>query len=51
LRPEALVVYQDERERVQVLSDDGAKPVGGMSCKDDGVKPESKRFRSAWIRP
>ena len=51
LQPEALVVYPDERERVQIFSDDGAKPVDGKSCKDDGVKPESRSFRSAWIRP
>jgi hypothetical protein len=51
LQPEALVIYPDERERVQVLSDDGARPVGGKACKDERVKPESKSFRSVWIRP
>lgn len=51
LRPEALVVYPEEKTRIQVLSDDGTEPVKGEECKDQTVKPEDKRFRSIWINP
>ncbi len=45
LHPESLIVYPDKK--IQLLSDDGMKRVGGERCKH--VAPEKRRFRSIWI--
>lgn len=46
--PEALVVYPGGA-KVQVLSDDGERRVGGKACQD--AAPAQRRFRSAWVSP
>jgi len=51
LHPEALIIYPDEKARMQVLSDDGSELVGGTECKDEKVKAQDKQFRSIWISP
>jgi hypothetical protein len=47
LQPEALLVYPQEKSRVQVLSDDGMKSVNGTPCKEADAKQRS--FRSVWV--
>lgn len=47
LNPEALIIYPEEKTKVQVLGDDGSKQVDGMDCKD--APPEKRRFRSRWL--
>jgi hypothetical protein len=49
LHPEALIIYPEEKTKVQVLSDDGTEQVDEKDCKDEEVKPEKKSFRSIWI--
>ena len=48
LHPEALVVYPEEKTRIQILSDDGSEPINGEACKDL-AKPQDKGFRSIWV--
>lgn len=48
--PEALIIYpQMGLSRIQVLSDDGNRKVGGQNCKDL-KNPNDRSFRSFWIR-
>ena len=47
LTPEAVVVYPGNPLRVQVLSDDGTKPVDGVPCKD--AVPGKRSFRSLFV--
>jgi hypothetical protein len=49
LQPEALVIYQDKKDKIQVLSDDGTRSLTGIECKDAPVTQQ--RFRSLWISP
>jgi hypothetical protein len=49
LHPEALVVYPSEKNRIQVLSDDGAEQVKGQDCKDMKKTPKNQSFRSIWV--
>jgi len=46
LHPEALIAYPGEKT-VQILSDDGTKPVEGKECKE--AAPEKRSFRSVWV--
>jgi hypothetical protein len=46
LTPEGLVVH-GEGERIQVLSDDGARKKKGVRCKDR--QPKGQAFRSVWV--
>jgi hypothetical protein len=46
LHPEALIVYPGEKT-VEILSDDGDKPIDGKKCKN--VPPEKRSFRSIWV--
>lgn len=48
LNPEVLIVYPEEPNRVQILSDDGTEPVNGTECKDLS-KAEKKSFRGLWL--
>lgn len=48
INPEALVTYPDMLTKVQVLSDDGGRLVGGGECKS--ASPEQRRFRGVWIK-
>jgi hypothetical protein len=47
LRPEALVVYPGNSNRVQLLSDDGKQQPGAKKCKD--TEKGERRFQSVWI--
>jgi len=47
LRPEALVIYPGDPNRVQLLSDDGKQQPGGKKCKD--MEKSERRFQSIWI--
>jgi len=47
LRPEAIVIYPGDPNRVQLLSDDGKQQPGGKKCKD--MEKSERRFRSIWI--
>lgn len=49
LQPEAIVIYQDERNKIQILSDDGAKSLEGVDCKDAPLALQ--RFSSLWVSP
>ena len=49
LQPEALIIYPGEKGGIQILSDDGTREIGGVSCKR--AAPGQKRFRSVWITP
>jgi hypothetical protein len=49
LQPEALIIYAEEKAKIQLLSDDGAKQVEGKDCKE--AKPEKRSFRSVWVAP
>jgi len=42
-----VVVYPHEKERVQILSDDGMRRVAGARCKDAAIT--ARRFRSMWV--
>ena len=48
LNPEALIIYPEEKTRIQILSDDGSKDVEGVACKDL-KNAEDKSFRSIWL--
>jgi hypothetical protein len=47
LHPETLVVYPEEKTRIQILSDDGAEKTNGKKCKKLATKDQS--FRSIWV--
>jgi hypothetical protein len=49
LQPEALIIYPEEKTKIQLLSDDGMKEVDGKDCKK--AKPEKRSFRSVWVIP
>jgi Protein of unknown function (DUF3616) len=49
LQPEALVIYQDNKDKIQVLSDDGNRSLTGVKCKD--APAIQQRFRSLWVSP
>ncbi len=48
MHPEALVVYPKEKNRIQILSDDGSKSIKGQNCKDL-AQSQKKVFRSIWV--
>lgn len=48
LHPEALVVYPEKKETIQILSDDGSKSINGQNCKGL-AKAQDKSFRSTWV--
>ncbi|WP_430228955.1 DUF3616 domain-containing protein [Nitrosomonas communis] len=48
MHPEALIVYPKEKNKVQILSDDGSKLRKGQYCKDLAQSQE-KVFRSIWV--
>jgi hypothetical protein len=48
LVPETVLIYRDE-QKVQFLSDDGARRLGGKKCKD--VAEAQRSFRSFWLVP
>jgi hypothetical protein len=48
LRPEALIVYPEDKSRLQALSDDGGVQIDGKKCKK--AAPEKRNFQSIWIR-
>jgi len=48
--PEAAIVYPDNPRSFQLLSDDGARLVGGVPCKEL-TDPGAQGFRSVWITP
>lgn len=49
--PEALIVHGDSGSaRLQILSDDGNRQIGGeKACKKLASSPEKQRFRSYWL--
>lgn len=49
LQPEALVIYQDIKDKIQVLSDDGNRSLTGAKCKD--APATQQKFRSLWVSP
>jgi uncharacterized protein DUF3616 len=48
LNPESVIVYSDEPQKVQIVSDEGTKMVGTQECKavED---PRGRSFHSAWV--
>jgi len=50
LNPEAIIFYPDKGwQQIQLLSDDGKKPVNGKPCKENS--PNQQHFRSVWVTP
>ena len=49
LNPEALIIYPEEKTRVQILSDDGKEQVDGKDCDDSATPSQKQSFRSMWI--
>jgi hypothetical protein len=49
LHPEAVVLYPEETNQIQVFSDDGGRTLQGMDCKD--LPLTQQRFRSLWVSP
>jgi len=49
LQPEALIIYPEEKVKIQSLSDDGTKDVDGKDCKK--AQSEQRSFRSVWVTP
>jgi len=47
LNPEALIMYPEEKTRLQLLSDDGAEKINGEKCKK--LDPKDQSFRSIWV--
>lgn len=47
LRPEALVVYPQQKTNIQIISDDGSESINNQNCKDL-AKAQDKSFRSIW---
>jgi hypothetical protein len=50
MHPEALIIYSEEKTKIQILSDDGDELINGAKCKDDTVPLTNKAFRSDWLR-
>jgi hypothetical protein len=48
LNPEALIVYPEEKTRIQILSDDGEEKLKDKKCKKL-KNPLDQSFRSLWI--
>jgi hypothetical protein len=48
LNPEELLIYPEEKDHIQILSDDGSKKLNGQTCKDL-ENANDKNFRSVWI--
>jgi hypothetical protein len=48
LNPEALIVYPEEKTRIQILSDDGEEKLNDKKCKKL-KNPLDQSFRSLWI--
>ncbi len=46
--PEAIIVYQDQPNRIEVLSDDGECKIDGVPCKKLPDENQ-RRFRSGWL--
>lgn len=46
---EAVLIYPDKNDRVQLLSDDGAQKRGKKECKKLPDKSREKYFRSIWV--
>jgi len=46
---EAVLIYPDKNDRVQLLSDDGALKRGKKQCKKLPDKSREKYFRSIWV--
>ena len=44
LQPEALIVYPENANTIEILSDDGTRNIGGVACKD--LPAEQRVFRS-----
>ena len=44
LQPEALIVYPDDPNTIEILSDDGTRVIGGTACKELPV--DKRLFRS-----
>ena len=47
LTPEAIVMYPGEKNKLQIISDDGTKLVDGVACKT--APEEKKSFRTIWV--
>jgi len=51
LNPEAIIFYPDKGwGQIQLLSDDGKRPVNGKPCKELG-DADQQHFRSVWVTP
>ncbi|MBA3755794.1 MAG: DUF3616 domain-containing protein [Nitrosomonas sp.] len=48
LRPEALVVYPQQKAKIQIISDDGSESINNQNCKGL-AKVQDKSFRSIWV--
>lgn len=48
LTAEALVIYPNDNSRLQVLSDDGTRRIGGTPCKKL-ANPLLRQFRGVWV--
>lgn len=48
LHPEALVVYPQQKAKIQIISDDGSESINNQHCKDL-AKAQDKSFRSIWV--
>ena len=48
LHPEALVVYPQQKAKIQIISDDGSALINNQNCKGL-AKAQDKSFRSIWI--
>lgn len=48
IHPEALIVDQATKGKIQILSDDGSEKVNGGTCKDL-KNPDEQGFRSVWV--
>ena len=48
INAEAIVTYAADSNRIQLLSDDGTRSVGGRTCKAL-PDPMQRRFRSVWV--
>ncbi len=48
LHPEAVIIYPEEKSKIQILSDDGSKQINGKNCKDL-TSAQDKSFRSMWV--
>jgi uncharacterized protein DUF3616 len=48
LNPESVIIYSDEPRKVQIVSDEGTKIVGGRECKE-AEDLHQRSFHSAWV--